>query len=420
MTLRLLINSDKITGMSAYSRITRELCIRTLKLGHKVGHVPMGSANKMGHLMRWGVLIHHSGDDPFNEDVIIDYYVQWKADMLIAIKEPWVLRDMHKWAINFVPYAIIDHSPVSPLITSRLQTAFRILCPSHHAQRELIQAGFERERICYVPHGVDCSKFKQLEDKAACRRLFGLQPDDYVIGIVAMNRVRKMIPQMMKGYKRFLEMNPDVKNVHLFLWTNVYPTSGPSMPIMGVSDVGVNLLNEMHNLGIAAGPNDARWMDPNSFSKLMRLGGLKDYDPNPDEPDLIKLYNSFDVHLAATGGEGFGLTLIEAQACGVPVIATEYAAAPEQVGAGLTVMPSDYIVINTPGTRYAIPDADGIAEALTKIYNADPEKLARRARIFALRYDWNRIIDQYWKPFLEEAETELKPLLVKGEVKTWA
>jgi len=417
--LRILWNSDKITGMSAYSRITREMCIRTVKLGHAVGHVPMGNANKLGHLERWGVLIHHSGDDPFNEDVIIDYYVEWKADMVIHLKEPWVFRNVHRWAINNVFYAIIDHHPVSPLITSRLQTAFRILCPSHHAQRELIQAGFERDRIKYVPHGVDTKVFKPLEDRAACRKIFGLKPDDYVIGIVAINRARKMIPQMMKGYKRFLEMNPDIKNAHLFLWTNVYPTRGATRPIMGVADVGVNLLNEMHNLGIAAGPNDARWMDPNSFNKLMRLGGLKDYDPNPEEPDLVKLLNCFDVHLATTGGEGFGLTLIEAQACGIPVIATEYAAAPEQVGAGLTVRPSDFIVMNTPGTRYAVPDADGIAEALTKIYNADPEKLARRARSFALRYDWDRIISQYWQPFLEEAETELKPLLVKGGVKSW-
>jgi len=417
MTLRLLFNSDKITGMSAYSRITRELCIRTLKLGHKVGHVPMGSANKMGHLERWGVLIHHSGDDPFNEDVIIDYYVEWKADMLITIKEPWLFRNMHKWAINFVPYAIIDHSPVSSLITSKLQTAFKVLVPSRFAQRELRQVGIQS---VYVPHGVDTEIFKPLEDKVACRKLFGLKPDDYVIGIVAMNRVRKMIPQMMKGYKRFLELNPDVKNVHLFLWTNVYPTSGPTQPIMGVSDVGVNLLSVMHNLGIATGPNDARWMDPNDFSKLMRLGGLKDYAPKPEEPDLIKLYNSFDVLLNCTGGEGFGMPLIEAQAVGCPVITTEYAAAPELVGAGLTVQPSDYIVINTPGTRYGVPSVDGIADALTKIYNVDPEKLARRARTFALKYDWSIIIERYWKSFLKECEVELKPLLVKGEIKSWA
>jgi len=420
MTLNILWNSDKITGMSAYSRITREMCIRTHKLGHRVGHVPTGTANKLGHLERWGILIHHSGDDPFNEDVIIDYYAEWKADMLIVLKEPWLLRETHRWAINFVPFAIIDHSPVSPLITSRLQTAFKILCPSRFAMRELRQAGVEPSRIYYMPHGVDTSKFKKLEDRAACRRLFGLKPDDYIIGIVAMNRSRKMIPQMMKGYKRFIENHRDLKNVHLFLWTNVYPTSGPTQPIMGVADVGVNLLSVMHNLGIASGPNDARWMDPNSFRKLMRLGGLKDYDPNPEEPDMVKLYNSLDVLLFTTGGECVGLPLLEAQACGKPVVAAEYAGAPEHVGAGLTVMPKDWVYLNTPGTKYALCSEDDIADALTKIYNADPRKLARRARSFAMRYDWSVIMSRYFEPFLKECEVELFPKITAKGVETWA
>ena len=135
---------------------------------------------------------------------------------------------------------------------------------------------------------------------------------------------------------------------------------------------------------------------------------------------MVKLYNSFDALLLCSGGEGFGLPLYEAQSCGVPVITTDYAAGPEGVGAGLTVPAQDYIVASTPGTRYAIPSIDKMAEALTKIMNADPAKLAKRARRFAERYDWKIITEQYWKPFLQDAETELKPLIAKGGVKSWA
>jgi len=60
------------------------------------------------------------------------------------------------------------------------------------------------------------------------------------------------------------------------------------------------------------------------------------------------------------------------------------------------------------------------SDALTKIMNADPERLARKARRFALRYDWNVIIDRYWKKFLEECEEELYPHLSKGGVTSWA
>jgi hypothetical protein len=61
-----------------------------------------------------------------------------------------------------------------------------------------------------------------------------------------------------------------------------------------------------------------------------------------------------------------------------------------------------------------------MAEALTKIMNADPAKLAKRARRFAEKYDWKIITEQFWKPFLEQCETELHPLVSKAGVKSWA
>jgi glycosyltransferase involved in cell wall biosynthesis len=61
-----------------------------------------------------------------------------------------------------------------------------------------------------------------------------------------------------------------------------------------------------------------------------------------------------------------------------------------------------------------------MAEALTRIMNADREKLLRKARRFAERYDWNIIMERYWKPFLEECGVELKPLLTKEGARAWA
>lgn len=406
--LKILWNSDRmIGGTSAYSKISYEMCTRTVKLGYQVAHIPMGMANRMGRQVYQGVLIYPSGSDPFNEDVILDTYLDWKADMLITLKEPWVFKHTHKLAINFVPYAIIDHSPVSPLITSKLHTAFRILVPSRFAQRELKLQGFDS---VYVPHGVDTSIYKPLENKEYCRKLFYLNPDDFVVGVIARNQSRKMIPRILQAYKRFLELNPDVKS-RMMLWTNVYPSSPPSQPIMGVADVGVNLLTEIYRLGLGEKVN---WPD---WKQIEKIGGLPEYDPAGGW-DMVKLYNSMDVVMSLSG-EGFWLVGLEAQACGVPVICANYAAAPEICGSGLTVDVDDYIILNTPGTRYPLCSVDKAAEALTKIMNANPEKLARRARRFAERYDWNKVVERYWKSFLEEAECELYPLITGEGVKSW-
>jgi len=266
----------------------------------------------------------------------------------------------------------------------------------------------------YIPHSVRCDLFKPLpeEERRRIRKLFFYDPDEFVVLIVAMNRVRKMVPRMLRGYKRFLDLNPDIKT-HLMLWSDIRASTTPEQTPAGVSDVGIALLPEIMNLGMG---EVVRWPEQRVIKQ-----GIPDYagTEHPDEWDMVKLYNSADVLLHCTGGEAYGLPLIEAQSCGVPVVATDYTAMPEHVGAGLTVRADDYIVASTPGTRYHLADIDGMAEALTKIMNANPEKLRRRARSFAEKYSWTRVIEEYWKPFLDDAETELRPLVTAKGVTTW-
>jgi glycosyltransferase involved in cell wall biosynthesis len=412
MTLRLLWNSDKLVGgSSAYSRVSYEVCTRLAKMGYSVAHVPMGRANRMGKWNFQGILIYPSGQDPFNEDVILDHYIDWKADMHIILKDAWCIQEAHKLAINNVFYVPVDHSPVSPMITSRLHTAFKILTPSRHGQRELKQAGFDS---IYIPHGVDVQTFRPLENRADCKRMWFIKdPDDFTVLIVARNQSRKQIPRMLRAYKRFLELNPDIKS-HLLLWTDVQPLGREAYEgavSLGVADVGVNLLPEIMELGLG---EVVLWPD----ARLVREG-LPDW-AGQQGYDMVKLYNACDVLLGTTGGEGFFLPGLEAQACGKPIVVTDYASAPEICGAGLTIPPSDYAILNSPGTRYALADIDKTAEALTKIANADREKLAKKARAFAERYDWNVIMEKFWKPFLEGCSTELFPKITREVILTWA
>lgn len=408
--MRLMFLGDKILGgTSAYSKIGDETCKRLATIGHKVAHIPMGFANRMGiQLTQEGVQIYPSGANAFGEDVAIEDYLNFKADLLITIKEPWCFNHICFQPINFVPMAIIDHSPVSTEITSKLNTAFKVIAVSRFGQMELKRAEIDSY---YIPHGVDTSVYKPYpEKKKEYRKFWCLDPDAYTIGVLAMNRSRKLISRMLRGYKRFREMNPNL-NSQMLLWTDIMPMDMPEDPLMGVADVGVNLLPEILQLGLN---EHVIW----PHRDLIRHG-IPEWSGEDGKWDMVKLYNCFDVLLHCTGGEGFALPLIEAQACGVPVITTEYAAAPEQVGAGLTVRADDYVILNTPGTRYYLANIDGMAEALTKIYNADKEKLARKARAFALRYDWNNIVEQYWIPFLEKCEEELRPLITKEGIKPW-
>lgn len=411
--MRIIVLGDRIWGNSAYSKVVHQTCTRLRGLGHSVAHIPMGRSMRGAKFGYKDILVYPSGNHPFAEDVAIGHYVDYKADMLITIKDSWVFNNLPKWAVNWVPMVPIEHSPVSPAITGRLKSCPKVISISRHGQREL-----KREKnidSTYIPHGVDTSIFKPLGKREQCRDMWFFDQEEFAVGFIGLNRSRKMIPRMLRGYKRFLELNPDAKS-HLFLWTDLQPpaASQAETPVPGVADVGVNLLPEIVNLDLR---RDVRWPDPKSYRT-----GIPDWAGHNYEGgwDMVKLYNCLDVLLFCTGGEGFGFPLIEAQSCGVPVVTTDYAAGPEQVGVGLTVKAEDYIIMNTPGTRYALADIDDMARALTKMYNTDREKLGKKARRFALRYDWDNVMTQYFQPFIRECEEEFMPLLTGEGVETWA
>lgn len=420
MALRAIILSDRmIGGNSAYSKVTFETCNRLADLGHKVAHIPMGMANNMGRQTHNKVLIYPSGGDPWGEDVAIEHYIDFKADLLVTIKEPWCFNSIHRFAINFMPMAIIDHAPVSPSITSRLKTAYKVIAISRFGQRELKKVDVEST---YIPHGCRTDLYRPLEHHSpkdqhvACKKMWFFDEDDFTVLIVAMNRARKMISRMLRGYARFKENNPDIKS-HLMLWTDVMPPGGVSLDgaiSLGVSDVGVNLLPEILNLNLGEA---VRWPDAKLYRRGLPEWAGEDYKGGWD---MVKLYNAADVLLNCTGGEGFSMPLIESQACGVPVITTDYAAGPENVGSGVVVPYYDYAIMNTPGTRYALPSIEDMANAIQKIANGDRAKMAVKARRFAERYAWHKVMQDYWVPLLAECETDLYPKITKEGASTWA
>ena len=79
------------------------------------------------------------------------------------------------------------------------------------------------------------------------------------------------------------------------------------------------------------------------------------YIDNPDKETLISIYNAADILLSPSLYEGFGLTIVEAMACGTPVITSNVSSLPEVTGnAAILVEPTD---------------VDGIVEAIINLRN---------------------------------------------------
>lgn len=98
--------------------------------------------------------------------------------------------------------------------------------------------------------------------------------------------------------------------------------------------------------------------DQRSFIQAQNLESLIFNLGKPNQATLIGLYNAADVLLAPSLYEGFGLTVLEAMACGTPVVTSNVSSLPEVTGeAAILVEPMDVEAIATSVWRLK-QDAD--------------------------------------------------------------
>jgi glycosyltransferase involved in cell wall biosynthesis len=125
--------------------------------------------------------------------------------------------------------------------------------------------------------------------------------------------------------------------------------------------------------------------------------------------DVAALYTAADVLLATSYGEGFGLPVVEAQACGTPVIVSDFTAQPELVGGGWIVKVQPWWD-HAHGAYFGVPLVGLIIKALEEAYErrGDPG-LKAQAIAKAAEYDADLVYDTYWRPILAEMESMLLP-----------
>jgi glycosyltransferase involved in cell wall biosynthesis len=112
----------------------------------------------------------------------------------------------------------------------------------------------------------------------------------------------------------------------------------------------------------------------------------------PDE-DQALWYSSATVFAFPSRYEGFGLPLLEAMACGAPVVSSSASSLPEVVGdAGLLVDPSD---------------VGGLSSALRQLLEDEPRRqaLAMAGRARAQTFSWRRMASETVQVYREVLES---------------
>jgi len=380
--MKILWLSNAPWSATGYGNQTDMFVWRLRDLGHEITcsnfYGLQGAPQKLD-----GMLMLPAGRDAFGQDVIAADAEHVGADIVITLVDAWVLSPEITRRFNWVAWAPIDHDPIPPAVARSLEAAFQPIAYSRFGEARMREAGLDP---LYVPHGVDTDIFYPV-DKRTAREAIGIPPeyqDRFLVGIVAANKgtpSRKAFDQQIRAFARFHANHP---RAMLYLHTDVTGINGVS-----IHDI----------IRLAGLPEEAiATVPPYRYARGM-IG----------KDEMAHRYSALDVLLNATKGEGFGLPIVEAMACGVPVIVTDFTAMPELVseGAGWKVPVDGDCLTFSQESYQATPPVSGIHAALERAY-LEAGGMREQARRGALAYDADVVTEQYWKPALEKIEKKLK------------
>lgn len=329
-------------------------------------------------------VVYPGGRNAYGNDVLGAHSRHWfegDPGIVIALTDPWVLDWRVCAQLPLASWVPIDHDPIMPRTDEWFARAGAIpIAMSRFGERMLAEAG--RESV-YVPHGFDPKQFSPLKDRDKVREALGMPKDAFIVGMVAANKgfpSRKGFSMAISAFAKFKESHPDAV---LYLHTQLEEPDGENIPALCDAVKVRPMTSDPYGLALGA--------------PTAHVGALM---------------NAFDVLLNPSWGEGFGVPLIEAQACGTPCISTNFSSMPEVapaeegnwlIGGQKTWTPFD--------SWQMVADVDNILDALENAYDEpNAERILRRAHVAAFahsEYTAEYVTETYWKPALEEIQAQL-------------
>ena len=210
----------------------------------------------------------------------------------------------------------VDNPEPAWLASRKYRLYDRVITISDGIRQVLISEGVPASRIECVPSAVDTEQYKPgCLDRAWFEQEFDLEPGSRTVGMIAQFIPRKGHKVLLEAVPMILEAVPDT---HFLLFGK-----GPEEETIQA---------EVDRLGL----NDA-----------VRFCGFRD--------DLHRVLPCLDAVAHPAYMEGLGVSLLQAAACGIPIVACRAGGMPEVVGDG------ENGLLIEPG------DADGLASALAGI-----------------------------------------------------
>jgi hypothetical protein len=385
-------NGKKIAGVwlsnapfaqTGYGTQTAQAVSRIIKDGH-----PFVVACNYGieaTTTEWeGIPLWPKGYDAYSTDISVAYLRDWERQhpndtaLLFTLYDVWALQGIKDVPIaSWVP---VDHMPVPPQVADWCKRPnVTPIAMSQFGLAELQRKDIKAE---YVPHAIETSVMKPTASvqqdngkRLTGREVMGLPDDAFVVTIMNANKgipSRKAFGEQILAFSIFAQDHPDAM---LF----IHSEQNGSMT--GIA---------FDPLIAACGLEPSRYKFMNQYQ--MRLG-------IPAEA-VACILTASDVLLCPTYGEGFGLTALDAQACGTPIITSDFTAQKELAGPDAITVSGQPWWDATQQAWWQIPSVPQMVDALHEAYRRGHYRSHNASSWVREHYDADLVFDRHWRPVL--------------------
>jgi glycosyltransferase involved in cell wall biosynthesis len=356
-----------------------------------------------------------NGSSQFGEWIFEHVCLDFMPDVVCDIRDFWMLefaerspfRDYFKWCIM----PTVDARPQARQWVATYRSADACLTYSDWAG--VVLADQSDGKINYLGSAPPSAHpaYEPVEDKAAHKKSLGIDPEYKIIGTVMRNQRRKLYPDLFEAFRKFLDQSED-KKYYLYCHTS-YPDLGWDIPEL-IQEHGLsshvlftyicpetkNTFPSLFHGAVAQSPFTGKW-----GSTLSNVKNGASYE------QLSAIINLFDLYVQYANCEGFGLPIVEAAACGVPVMATDYSAMESEVRKleGYPIKPAALYKELETGCLRAVPNNDLACRMFGEFFDLSEEDRAfvgnRTKSNFDKYFQWN-LSGKKWEDYFDSVEIQ--------------
>lgn len=336
-----------------------------------------------------------------------------KPDVVIGIEDIWAFEwHQKKWfdKLGVILWTTLDSLPILDQAFNLAPKVNKFLVWASFAEKEMKKRGFDVETL----HGaIDYSSFKPLENRNELRAKFGLQ-DNFLIGFVFKNQLRKSVPNLLEGFRLFKENNPEAKLLLHTDWKNDENTWDIPKYIeekgLDPNDIlATYVCQKCKNYLLAPYQGEDRNCPIcNSEKSLITKNNIF----GVTEEQLNEIYNLMDVYCHPFTSGGQELPIQEAKAAGLITLVTEYSCGLDSCYEEDGGIPLKWVEYREPFTQFikATTLPESICESLQRVKDMPEEEkkelIANGKRCIDDKFNVDKIVDRLKEIILELGPTD--------------